>query len=97
MSLTTPLQILAAEMFKVHKNMSTELIQGLFCVRQTRYNLKNPYHFAIPSVNSVYHDSESISNLGPRIWNLVPDRLKELNSISSFKSEIKRWQPEICP
>ena len=29
------LQVLATEMFKVHKNMSTELMQGLFCVRQS--------------------------------------------------------------
>ena len=77
--------------------MSTELMQGLFCVRQTHYNLRNPHHFAVPSINSLYHGSESRSNLGPRIWNLVPDRLKELNSISSFKNEIKRWQPELCP
>ena len=71
--------------------------QVLFCVRQTHYKLKNPNHFAIPNVNSVYHVSESISNLGHRIWNLIPDRLKELNNISSFKNKIKRWQPEICP
>ena len=94
---TRNLQVLATEMFKVHKNMSTELIQGLFWVRQTHYNLRNPHHFAIPSVNFVYHGSESISNLGLRIWNLVPDRLKEVNSISSFKNEIKRWKPEISP
>ena len=30
-------------------------------------------------------------------WNLVPNRLKELNSISPFKNETKRWQAEICP
>ena len=65
-------------------------MERLFYVRQTHFNLRNPHHFAIPSVNSVYHGSESILNLGPRIWNLVPDRLKELNSISSFKNEIKR-------
>ena len=94
---TRNLEVLATEMFKVHKNMSTELMQRLFCVRQTHYNLKNPHHFGIPSINSVYHGSESISNLGNRIWNLVPDRLKELKSISSFKNEIKRWQPEFCP
>ena len=70
--------------------MSTELIHGLFCVRQTYYNLRNPHHFDIPSVNFVYHGSESISNLGPRIWNLVPYRLKELNRISSLKNEIRR-------
>ena len=77
----------ATEVFKVHKNMSTELMQGLFCVRPTHYNLINPHHFTIPSINSVYHASESISNIGPRIWDLVSDRLKELNSIGSFKNE----------
>ena len=77
--------------------MSAELMQGLFCVRQTHYNLRSPHHLAILSVYSVYHGSESITNLGPRIWNFVPDGLKELNSISSFKNKIKRWQPEIYP
>ena len=72
--------------------MSRELMQGLFCVSNlcTNYNLRNSHHFAIPSISSVYHGSESISNIGPRIWNLLPDRQKELNSINSFKSEIKR-------
>ena len=70
--------ILVTEMFKLDKKMSTELIQGLFCVRQTRYNFRNPYYFAIPSINSVCHGSKRTSNLGPRIWNLVPDRLKEI-------------------
>ena len=69
---------LVTEMFKVHKNMLTELVQGLFCVRQTYYNLRNRHHVAIPRVNSVYDGSESISNLGLRIWNLVPDKLKYL-------------------
>ena len=31
---------------------------------------------AIPCINSVYHGFEGISNLGPRTWSLVPDRLK---------------------
>ena len=64
--------------------MSSELMQGLFCVRQTHYNLRHPHHFPIASVNSVYNGSESISNLGTKIWNLLPDRLKDPNSINSF-------------
>ena len=64
---TGNLQVLATEMFKVNKNTSAELMQGFFCVRQTHYNLRNPNHFAIPSINSVYHGSESLSNLGARI------------------------------
>ena len=90
---TRNLRVLVTKMFNVHKNMSTELMQGLFCVRQTHFNLSNPHHFVVPSINSVYHGSESISSLGPSIWNLVPDRLKEIHNISSFKNEMKRWQP----
>ena len=73
--------------------MLPELMQGLFDIRQTHYNLRNPHLLAIPSINSVYHGWES----GPRIWNLASGRLKEFDSISSFKKEIKRWLPEICP
>ena len=32
---TRNLQVLATEMFKVHKNMSTEIMQGLLFIRQT--------------------------------------------------------------
>ena len=47
--------------------MSTELMKKLFRVRQTHYNLRNPHHFAIQSIDSVYYGSESMPNLGPRI------------------------------
>ena len=89
-------KFLPLKCLRYNKNISTELMQDLFCVRQTHYNLRNPHNFAVLSINFVYHGSESISNLGPRIWNLVPYRLKELNRISSLKNEIRRQQPEIC-
>ena len=49
----------------------------------THYHLRNPYHFAIPGINSVYRGSEIISNLRLRIWNIVSNRL------SFFKKELK--------
>ena len=45
--------------------MSTELMQGPFCVRQTHYTLRNHHHFAIYlNINSAYHGSERIESLG---------------------------------
>ena len=69
---------------------------GSFCVKQTHYDMRKPHHFAISSINSIYYISESISNFGPIIWNLVHDRLKELSSISSSTNQIKKCQPESC-
>ena len=90
------IQKLATEMFKVFKNLSPPIVADLFEVRQNNYNLKHRSYFSILNVKSVYHGSESLSNLGPRIWNLVPDTLKQLDDINSFKTEIKKWKPVDC-
>ena len=48
-------------------------------------------------MKTVNHGSGSLSNLGPRIWNLVQSTLKKLDDFNSFKTQIKEWQPENCP
>ena len=94
---TRNLKTLATERFKVYKNLSPAIIVNLFHVRQNDYNLIHDSYFAIPNVKSVYHGTESLSNLGPKIWNLVPHKLKQLVDIHAFKKEIKKWKPNICP
>ena len=91
------LQVLAAEMFKVYKILSPTVIAEMFRARQNNYNLRHSSFFPIPYVKTVYHGSESLSNLGQRIWNLVPSTLKELDDVNSFKTQIKKWQPKNCP
>ena len=51
----------------------------------------------MPNVRSVFHGSESISYLGPKIWDIVPLELKELTSVVAFKKGIKEWKPENYP
>ena len=64
-------------MFKVYKNFSPPIIADLFHVRQNNYNLRHDSNFAIPNAKSVYYVTERLSNLGPTIWNLVPDKLRQ--------------------
>ena len=80
-------------MFKVYRNLSPAIITNLFHVRQNNCNLRDDSYFAIPNVKSV----EILSNLGPRIWNLVPDKLKQLVDIHAFQKEIKKRKPKNCP
>ena len=40
--------------------------------------------------------TESLSYLGPKIWDLVRTELKELSSIGAFKKAIKKWKPQNC-
>ena len=41
--------------------------------------------------------SPSLLNLGPRIWNSVPDKLKQVDDVYVFKKEIKIWNTRNCP
>ena len=45
----------------------------------------------------MHHGTESISNLGPKIWDLVPSNLQEICDLRKFKKVIKQWKPESCP
>ena len=75
----------------------TPLMKDIFPINRNPYNLRQNSQFSRPRINTVYHGTESISNLGPKIWDLVPSNLKEINELDKFKKAIKQWKPEDCP
>ena len=91
------LQVLATEIFRIRNNMAPEFLNEIFQERTLQYNLRrrNPFH--IRRVNSVYNGTESLSFLGPKIWNLVPEEIKTSETVDIFKNKIKKWIPENCP
>ena len=91
------LQVLATEMYKISNGLSTPLMKDIFSINRNPYNLRQNSQFSRPRINTVYHGTESISNLGPKIWDLVPSNLKEISELDKFKKAIKQWKPEDCP
>ena len=47
--------------------------------------------------HSTHFGTESIANIAAKIWNRIPNEIKEACSLTNFKSKIKRWFPEGCP
>ena len=41
-------------------------------------------------VSSVYHGTESLPFLGPKIWELVPSEIKQSEILELFKRRIKK-------
>ena len=91
------IQALATEMFKVKNNIAPEIMKELFAPKMSSYDLCNNNSFKRRRVKSVWHGTESVSYLGPKIWDLVPSEIKEPGSLNGFKFKIKRWVPEGCP
>ena len=91
------LQILATEVFKVYINIAPPIFTEIFNKRNPNYQLRHTSQFSIPSVRSVYNGTESLSFLGPKIWDIVPTESKEVKTLSAFKSGIKNWWSQSWP
>ena len=70
---TWNIQILATEMYKVYNNKSPDFISQLF----SKSN--------VTSVNTVWWGTETVRNIGPQIWELIPTDIKMSPSLPSFK------------
>ena len=91
------IQKLATEMYKVKNGISRDVIKEIFSVRDTQYNLRDQSEFLLPNPNTVNFGTESIRFLGPKIWNIIPDDIKNVSPLSVFKQKIKSWNPSNCP
>ena len=85
-------------MFKVKHKLCPEITSDIFIERtNNQYNLRNCPDFITPQVHSVLHRTESISYLGPKIWDIVPEEFKHKKVLNSFKESNKMWIPTNCP
>ena len=85
-------------MFTVSKGLCPEIVKGLLQFRNDiPYNLRQTSQFHIPPVRTVFSGTDSIKYLGPKIWELIPDEIKELESLWGVKRATKLWKPTSCP
>ena len=54
-------------------------------------------HFKRENVKSTQYGIQSMRHLGPKIWNIVPQNIREPILLNEFKSLIKFWKPGNCP
>ena len=54
--------------------------------------------FRRPNIDTVKKGDRSLRSFGPIVWNtMIPDKLKQCESLNDFQSSIKSWKPENCP
>ena len=92
------LQQLPIEIFKVKIGIAPIILNEIFTfVENNNYNLRSGMHLSTANVHSTKYGTEPIGYLGAKIWDLVPAHMKDLNTLSRFKNQIKKWIPKDCP
>ena len=92
------LQLLATEILKVNLNISPEIMNEVFdFLKNYVYEIRRGNCLSRSNIHSTHFGIESIANIAAKIWNKIPNEIKEACSLTVFKSKIKKWVPEGCP
>ena len=83
------LQDIAILMYKVKNDLVPSYISEIFTRKSTRYNLRNS-DFEIPRFNTIRYGRHTLRFQGPYIWSKLENRMRELPSLSIFKTNIRR-------
>ena len=85
------IRLLALEIYKTLHNLNPAFMKNYFLPKPTSYNLRRNDVLSIPKVKTTNYGIKSISFLGPKIWNSLPNEIKSSRNANQFKTLIKDW------
>ena len=91
------IQSLAIELYKVLNGFSPEIMEKVLPLKNPNKRYPGDNDFATRNVKNVGTGTETLAYLGPKIWSIVPDKIKKCNSLYSFRKEIRKWKHDKCP
>ena len=71
-------------------------MKDIFEFIEKPYSLRATSHFSSRKIRTTKYGIETPSYLGHKLWNLVPNEYKTIESLADFKAKIKTWVPENC-
>ena len=83
------LRILALEIYKSIMQFNPEFVWHCFKTNPIPYNLRKDGRLLIPPAKSVNFGTNSVTFRGSLLWNNLPLRLKNSQTIDDFKFEVK--------
>ena len=90
------IQSLAIELYKVVNNISPEIMKFVFPLK-SKLRYPNENIFITHNVKTVSWGTESLRHIGPKVWLIIPDNIKNINTLRLFKNKIREWKPKNCP
>ena len=86
------LKLLATEMYQMKNNLSPDIMKHIFFQQNSGYHLRKQKLWETSNIRTVQWASETLSFRGPKTCDLVPQEIKESQSINEFKAKIKKLE-----
>ena len=88
------LQVLAAELYKVHHGLAPELMNDIFKKRNVTHNFRKSSTSETRNIKSVYYGSETICSIDPKIWNFCQVALRIQKVLTSSNQILNCGSPK---
>ena len=90
------LQLLMIEVYKTKWELNPTFMKEIFIEKHSTYGLRSCHNLLLPQARTTRYGLETVSFLGSRLWQALPNNMKQSDTISSFKRRIKSWKGEEC-
>ena len=84
-------QLLMTDIFLASNHLNPSFMQEIFLQRGVTYDLRNADTFLLPLVQTVNHGTEAIRYREQRIWQSLPQEVKNSTSVHQLKKRIRPW------
>ena len=73
-------------------------MKEVFEIHNPAYNFRTgATYFKRENVKKNHYGIQSVRYFGPKLWDTVPNNIKNCSSLNKFKISIKSWKPNECP
>ena len=86
-------QVLLTEILKVKSAAAPEIMTKIFKLKDHSYDLRKNNCLERRIIKSCKYGSETVSNLGAKLWDILSENIKKAESLQEFRNKIKYWTP----
>ena len=87
---------IAIEVYKCINGIAPKYLQDLFIKQNHRYGMRNSSNVMLNRFQTVKYGYSSFKYLGAKIWNNLPNEVKNAMDVNTFKHELKSYKNCNC-
>ena len=91
------IQTLLIEILKIEKGFAPPIMASILKGRNKTYSVRNFQEFETERKIILYFGLKTISYRSPQLWSLLPEHMRQLNSLDQFKRSVSQWVCNTCP
>ena len=83
-------------LYKIKSELAPPIMDSMLNRRNITYNFRNLQVFQSERKTNVFNGLETLSYRAPKLWTLLPEEIKQRNTINLFKNDLKQWICKEC-